>query len=140
MSIIEKAIDKLKQQQGPEPLHPVGNDEGQSSPERGIGKQKKKSALPLNKERLDELKIVLPGNKDVAEISEDYRRIKRPLLMNAFGKESQLVKDGNLILVTSSLPGEGKSFTTMNLALSIALERDKTVLLIDADMTKSSSW
>jgi len=40
-------------------------------------------------------------------------------------------------MVTSSLPGEGKSFTSTNLALSIALEKDFTVLLVDADLAMS---
>jgi protein-tyrosine kinase len=39
-------------------------------------------------------------------------------------------------MVTSSRPGEGKTFTAINLALSIALEKDKTVLLVDADVLR----
>jgi len=41
-----------------------------------------------------------------------------------------------MIMVTSALPGEGKTFTSINLAMSIAMEMDKTVLLIDADVAK----
>ncbi|RTL03399.1 MAG: protein tyrosine kinase, partial [Neisseriaceae bacterium] len=47
-------------------------------------------------------------------------------------------KHRNLIMVTSSLPGEGKSFCALNLALSIAMERDITVMLVDADVAKPS--
>ena len=39
-------------------------------------------------------------------------------------------------MVTSSRPSEGKTFTATNLALSIASEQDKTVLLVDADVLK----
>ena len=41
-------------------------------------------------------------------------------------------------MVTSPNPNEGKTFTTINLALSIALEQDKTVLLVDADVLRPS--
>ncbi len=71
-------------------------------------------------------------------MSEEYRIIKRPLLYNAFGKAAQGIERSNLILVTSSIPEEGKTFTAINLALSIANERDKNVLLIDADVAKPS--
>ena len=47
-----------------------------------------------------------------------------------------MVKRGNLILVTSSLPGEGKTYTATNLALSIAQEMDTTVLLVDCDVSR----
>ena len=68
--------------------------------------------------------------------ADEYRRIKRPLLSNAFGKSASLLDKGNLILVTSSVPGEGKTYTAINLALSLAYEQDHTVLLIDCDVTR----
>ena len=70
-------------------------------------------------------------------VAEEFRIIKRPLLENAFGKGSSLVEHGNLIMVTSALPGEGKTYTAINLAMSIAMEMDKTVLLVDADVGKA---
>lgn len=87
-------------------------------------------------ERLRAKGMLVPGSSLGPEIRGEYRRIKRPLLSNAFGKSASLVDGGNLILVTSSVPGEGKSYTAMNLALAIAQERDHTVLLVDADVTK----
>jgi protein-tyrosine kinase len=69
-------------------------------------------------------------------IYEEYRVIKRKLINNAFGGLSSTLKHSNLILVSSSRPGEGKTFTSVNLALSIALEQDKTVLLVDADVLR----
>ncbi|NVJ69301.1 MAG: AAA family ATPase [Alphaproteobacteria bacterium] len=68
-------------------------------------------------------------------MSEEFRIIKRSILLNAFGKDKKVDK-GNVVLVTSSNPGEGKSFCAINLALSIATEQDTTVLLIDADFSK----
>ncbi|UTW57585.1 XrtA-associated tyrosine autokinase [Kordiimonas sp. SCSIO 12603] len=69
-------------------------------------------------------------------MSEEFRIIKRSILLNAFSKGVQRDKNSNVILVTSSNPGEGKTFCTINLALSIATEQDTTVLLIDADFSK----
>ena len=62
---------------------------------------------------------LLTNDDERSALAEEYRMIKRPLLANAFG--SNPVKNGNLIMVTSSLPGEGKTFTAINLAISIAI-------------------
>lgn len=69
-------------------------------------------------------------------LSEEFRAIKRTLIDNAFRQRGAPLANGPRIMVTSSLPGEGKTFTAVNLALSIALERDHTVLLVDADVAK----
>lgn len=71
-------------------------------------------------------------------IKDELRQIKRKLLENAFGKASKTLNNSNLIMVTSAKPNEGKTFVAINLALSIALEQDKTVLLIDADVLRPS--
>lgn len=88
--------------------------------------------------RLKQAGALLP-DAGRSKIAEDYRLIKRPLLINAFGHDGNSpVAKGNLIMVTSAFPREGKSFTAINLAISMATELDKTVLLVDADVTKSS--
>ncbi len=71
-------------------------------------------------------------------IADQYRVIKRPLLANATGKGASVVPNGNRIMVTSAMPGEGKSFTAVNLAMSIAMELDYRVLLVDADVARPS--
>src|SRR6185436_10462234 len=58
------------------------------------------------------------------------------LLANASGAGTAAVKNGNLIMVTSAVPHEGKTFTAVNLALSIADEQDRRVLLVDADVAR----
>lgn len=73
-----------------------------------------------------------------SQLSEEYRVIKRPLVSNALNGMARGIARSNLILVTSSLPGEGKTFSAINLAISMANERDKQVLLIDADVAKPS--
>lgn len=92
--------------------------------------------VQLNYKRLGVAGIFAP-DETRSHVRDEFRRIKRPLLSNAIGRTVSLVDRGNLIMVTSSLPDEGKTFTTVNLALSITLERDYTVLLVDADPTKS---
>jgi protein-tyrosine kinase len=69
---------------------------------------------------------------------EDFRIIKRPLLQRAFAERGPQDNPGNLIMVTSSLPGEGKTYCAINLAMSIAMELDHTVLLVDADVARPS--
>lgn len=68
--------------------------------------------------------------------AEEFRLVKRQLLANALARGPNAIRNGNLILVGSSLPSEGKTFVAINLALSIASERDLTVLLVDADFPK----
>lgn len=82
---------------------------------------------------------VLTPDAGRSKIAEEYRLIKRPLLANAFGHGGTApIPNGNLIMVTSSVPGEGKSFTAINLAISMATELESTVLLVDADVTKAA--
>ncbi len=67
----------------------------------------------------------------IRQVTSEYRHIKRRLLA-----EIQSGSVSRMILIASGLPGEGKSFSSANLALSLALEPDYTVLLIDADVIK----
>ena len=73
-----------------------------------------------------------------SQLADEYRVIKRPLIANAMGRSSATIQNGNLIMITSALPGEGKSFTAINLAISIAMELDNTVMLVDADVSRPS--
>jgi receptor protein-tyrosine kinase len=85
--------------------------------------------------RLKKMGTITPDSEK-SQIAEEFRIIKRPLIANAFGQGTARVKNGNLIMVTSSLPGEGKSFCAINLAISMAMEMDRTVLLVDADVAR----
>lgn len=80
--------------------------------------------------------MLVPGSSLDQRIRDEYRKVKRPLVSNAVGRSRLLVDRGNVILVTSSVPGEGKSYTSLNLALSMAQEMDNTVLLVDGDITR----
>jgi exopolysaccharide/PEP-CTERM locus tyrosine autokinase len=78
----------------------------------------------------------LPPEKSERLIANQFRHIKRPVIKNAFGKGVEPVTNGRLVMVTSSLPGEGKTFSSINLALGIAREKGIELLLIDADVAK----
>ena len=93
--------------------------------------------LEIDLERLEQKGFVALSKKRTL-INEEFRSIKRKLLNNAFGGLAKTLNHSNLILVSSSRPNEGKTFCAVNLALSIALEKDKTVLLVDADVLKPS--
>lgn len=94
-----------------------------------------KHEIHIDFSRLSELNFVSLATERRL-ISEEYRVIKRKLINNAFGPLSTTLNHPNLILVSSTRPGEGKTFTSVNLALSIALEQDKTVLLVDTDVLR----
>ena len=73
-----------------------------------------------------------------SRIADEFRIVKRPLIVNATGKRVVPIKNGNLIMVTSAVPGEGKTFSAVNLAMSLAMEMDQRVLLVDADVARPS--
>jgi protein-tyrosine kinase len=81
---------------------------------------------------------LLPSQAEAAgRLADELRRIKRPLILNAKGEGSQPLKYRTRIMVASAVPGEGKTFTSFNLALSLAQEPDFEVLLVDGDVPKS---
>ena len=86
-------------------------------------------------ERLSTMGYISP-HAPASRRAEEFRMVKRPLLNNARGHSAAPVVHANRIMVTSALPREGKTFVAINMAISIALERDTTVLLIDADATR----
>jgi protein-tyrosine kinase len=159
MSIIEKALNKAKEEgqkldtsadfhtETVKELERLGSaslNQSETSLNQKVSAKSAKNELPPVKEvveiewaRLSKIGFVAPGDSNTQAI-EEYRNIKRPIVSNAFGKGSVGINRANLILVTSSLPGEGKTFTAINLALSIANERDRQVLLIDADVARPS--
>lgn len=93
--------------------------------------------VELNLEAISASGLLVP-HISRSQLADEYRVIKRPLIGNAMGKGIAPLHNGNLIMVTSALPGEGKSFTAINLAISIAMELDNTVMLVDADVARPS--
>lgn len=93
--------------------------------------------VELNMESIAASGMLVP-NATRSLLANELRVIKRPLIANATGRGVAPVTNGKLIMITSALPGEGKSFTAVNLAISIAMELDNTVMLVDADVARPS--
>ena len=81
---------------------------------------------------------VLTPDAIESRLANELRIIKRPIVNNCIGRSASRVANANRVMITSSSPGEGKSFLSANLAMSIAMERDSTVLLIEADTARPS--
>jgi exopolysaccharide/PEP-CTERM locus tyrosine autokinase len=152
LSFVEKALQRLKQQE--REMAPLGEFQDatgpgpESKPPDAYNRDIDPSAMadrPLPEPRgrlvaVDRLRLreegFLAPEKYQRRMADEYRRIKRPLIANAFGIGVPALEDGNLILVSSALSGEGKTHTCLNLALSLSTERDRTVLLVDGDVPK----
>jgi receptor protein-tyrosine kinase len=164
MSLIEKAaqrLDQLKQASaapGDEPVQtvmphtplepkakeavaPTVNDLSKSSEVPLSVPQTQSVAMSrtvhIDLERLATKGLVTP-EQPRSSIAEEFRVIKRPLLRNATDTGPARIDNANLIMVTSAMPGEGKTFSAINLAISMAMELDYTVLLVDADVSRPS--
>lgn len=152
MSIIEEASKRLEQLgragiQAPAAVNstPAGRERahaddvraGRTEPSWPEDSAAGPNRVNIDLERLHANGIITPSAPDV-QLAHEFRVIKRPLIRNALGKSGAPLTNGNLIMVTSALPGEGKTFVALNLAMSIAMEVDSTVLLVDADVVAPS--
>ncbi len=100
---------------------------------------KRSRTVVVNHDALAAAGMISAKSENTA-IAEEFRFIKRPLLLKASGESDpdSNNRHRNLIMVCSSRSGDGKTFSAVNLAMSIALERDLTVMLVDADLAKPS--
>jgi receptor protein-tyrosine kinase len=157
MSIIEKAVDRLERQDR------TAGGEGRTTPSSGVSapvppaaldhafeletpelapvraepaRNRSSKEVSLDLDRLRGAGMLLPSDAD-SQLAEECRLVKRPLLVNAF-EEAGAVARRNLVMVTSSMPGEGKTFVSLSLAMSMAAELDRTVLLVDGDVIRGS--
>jgi exopolysaccharide/PEP-CTERM locus tyrosine autokinase len=80
---------------------------------------------------------LLPPASQERQLGSEYRQIKRPLIANALGRGVAKIPAGHRIMIASAMPGDGKTFTSLNLAMSFALEKDLSVVLVDADVAKA---
>ena len=101
-----------------------------------LGSQISTRAVEVSRESLRDAGFIAPEDEEQL-IIDQFRQIKRPLVAHAFGKRATKIEGGHLILVTSALSGDGKTFSCINLALSIASEQDRSVLLVDGDVAKA---
>ncbi len=115
---------------------PVGEP---GTPHGGVGEADRSRRIELDLPALKRRGFVTPDSLK-SQIADEFRVLKRPIIRNALGRAGVRVKNSNsnLVMVTSALPGEGKTFTSINLALSMAMEIDSTVLLVDGDVAHPS--
>lgn len=93
---------------------------------------------PLDREALGRMGMIVPGGP-VTPLAEEFRLVKRQLLLTAravAGADARNSDSARMILVCSAQPDEGKTFCAINLALSMAAEKDVEILLVDADFAK----
>lgn len=121
----------------PRPVTVVAEDALATGEQSAAGGRERSREIAINLQEMALTGLLTP-DRPQSQLSEEMRQIKRPLLGKLEGGEDDKgTPYQNLIMVTSSLPGEGKTFTSINLAVSIAMELDRTVLLVDTDAAKS---
>jgi protein-tyrosine kinase len=143
MSVIENAINKLRASRAGGAAAARHKEYGATATSGGGAARRREVApdataaaprtLVMNQDAL-RVAGLLPPTHQERELAQQFRQIKRPLINNALGRGVVPVPQGNLVMVASAVPGEGKTFTSLNLALSMRLEEDVTVLLVDGDV------
>lgn len=146
MSLVEKALKKM------ESARAAAAPAAAAAPMRRAEEQPKPDgprspAPPLALARTDKLINVnfralrdsglLPTEEDERRVAAEFRQIKRPLVAAMRGRGVPVLPNGRALVVASALPGEGKTFTSINLSLSLALEKDTSVVLVDGDLAKA---
>jgi exopolysaccharide/PEP-CTERM locus tyrosine autokinase len=138
MSLLEAAIARLREANAV----PGGIESPRRAQSTDGGKAESQSAAATGGEKvridLTALRAAgyLPEEACARRFADEYRQIKRPLIEKALAGKAAGELDSRIIMVTSALPGDGKTFTSVNLALSIARDLDISVLLVDADIPK----
>lgn len=145
---MERAVGRLSAVE-PSPFRQPGTAPAQSPPgaQRAVPRAEplapaiavaRSKSVEINLVALEAAGFISP-TQPMTQLSEEMRVIKRPLLQNLQGHDGQpAAPRSNLIMVTSSVDGEGKTFAAINLAMSMAMELDRTVLLVDADVARPS--
>lgn len=144
-----QAVDKEKKASSPNLIERAAGKSGRmeallekgippalvAAPEVAPKVGKVSQTVTINMDNLRRAGMITPDGERT-EITEGFRRAKRHLIANIVNRRAN--SSVNLIMVTSSVPGEGKTFCAVNLAISIAMEMDHTVLLVDADVARPS--
>ena len=146
MNLIEEAANRLRQLEAagvaPVPHAPQDALAGQPrratvEPVRRHVESRPAPARTLDLARLQASGLITPALQH-SKLLQEFRLIKRPLIQHALGRSATQAPNRNLIMVTSALPDEGKTFVAINLAMSLAMEVDCRVLLVDADVLAPS--
>lgn len=154
MSLVERALKKIQQSRAAEPAMPRYGDNPPTEPIEPIEPVSQQPHRPVAPPRppaapakparvvhldFDALRHheLLPPQSQERQLAGEYRQIKRPLIANALGQGVPQLPKGHRIMIASALAGDGKTFTSINLALSFAKEQDLSVVLVDADVAKA---
>ena len=151
MSLVERALKKLQdaksvEQAGearppsagaPKVIPPTRETAAGSEPrpERTMTPVESTHVISVDRAALLAMELLPPAGME-RQIASQYQQIKRPLVASVLNNRAALGPASHVIMLASALPGEGKTFTSINLALSLALEKDIEVLLVDADVAK----
>ena len=141
MSLVEQAIARMRNQANAAAAKAAEAASTSSAPAapaapvigRVAGTSKPAARITVDKTALRANGYLAEEGKE-KQFADHFRRIKRPLIEKAMSNDA--AGEPRVIMITSALPGEGKTFTSINLALSMALERDVSVLLVDCDVAK----
>lgn len=140
MSVVERALKRLQKGSSPQSVT-------KQKPVARVANRRNAFHTPAN--RTDDAQIEAHGriiefsveamaeaglySKGNSQLADEYRMIKQPVLRKAIEQNEAGNSRGNLVMVASALGGEGKTFTSVNLSLSLASEKDWKVLLVDVD-------
>jgi protein-tyrosine kinase len=147
MSLVERALKKFHESRTADPetapksksvgsVVVVGRDPD-ASPAGGMSDRVEapRKKIAVSRADLREAGVIPPVAQERV-IAEQYRHIKRALVRNMSGRAEVPIEHPRLIMLTSALSGDGKTFTSVNLALSLATEKDRSCLLVDGDVAK----
>ena len=138
MSKIHEALRKLQDDGAPADAR-ARKRQLRRTPSTAIPVVRKKGlGIEGPKEHVDEQALIRGGLlaplDQAIPVADEFRRIKRPLIDNFLNAPPEAAEFMSMIVVTSAMPGVGKTFCAVNLAASISLERELSVLLVDADV------
>ncbi len=137
MSLVERAVEELIETR-------VARQQRENGQIPSVSANDSSQTFELETKKLVEQGFFIPSDKP-QRLSQEMRAVKRRLLRRLkFYKpgsrtsrpKSPKHSGRNTVLVTSTSPAEGKTFTSINLALSLAMEDDIKVLLVDADVPR----
>jgi protein-tyrosine kinase len=145
MSLVEKSMAKLRSTgaatgKSPDARSTVVGSVEEITVEMALLSSPDAAVQPARFIKIDRLRLrsagFIPDETQERRFADQYRRIKRPVLMQVQTLTAAHAPGARLVLMASALPGDGKTFTSINLALSMARERDVSVLIMDADVAK----
>jgi len=146
IGLIERAAARLRQDAAAPQPAPVASPPvvtkmpAPPRPARGASGQPLKQHMTLDRPQLAQRGILMPWTT-TARVVEEFRIIKRNLMaewpsLEKLGTEENLSR---VVMVTSARPREGKTFSSINLALAFAAEEKFTTILVDADTVRGDS-